>query len=112
MSRWQAFKIKVWNFFKNSGTIVWARLQYVIGILAAGLIATFSTYDWSQLASMDAATMFKMLAFAPVSGVLTEILRRKGTATVTSTVANAETNFEPVQVERLERVEPIPPMQG
>ena len=68
-------KIKAW--FKNSLTIFWARFQYVIGIIGAGLIYSFSNYDFNQLASMDAKTAFKMLAFAALTGVVTEICRRR-----------------------------------
>lgn len=68
-------KIKAW--FKDSVTILWARIQYVIGIVGAGLIAVFSGYDFSQLASMDAKTGFKLLAYAAVAGIITEIARRR-----------------------------------
>lgn len=68
-------KIKAW--FKDSVTILWARIQYVIGIVGAGLIAVFSGYDFTQLASMDGKTAFKLLAYAAVAGILTEIARRR-----------------------------------
>jgi hypothetical protein len=68
-------KAKAW--FKHSITIVWARLQYVVGIVGAGLIAAFSGYDFNQLASMDAKSAFKMLAFAALAGVVTEVARRR-----------------------------------
>jgi hypothetical protein len=64
-------------FFKNSLTIFWARIQYVGGILAAGLVAAFSGYDFTQLTSMDAKAAFKMLCAVAVAGVLTEIARRR-----------------------------------
>jgi hypothetical protein len=63
--------------FKHSITIVWARVQYVVGIVGAGLIAAFSGYDFNQLASMDAKSAFKMLAFAALAGVVTEVARRR-----------------------------------
>jgi hypothetical protein len=63
--------------FKDSLTILWARIQYVGGILAAGLIVAFSGYDFSQLTSMDAKAAFKMLIAVAISGVLTEIARRR-----------------------------------
>lgn len=68
-------KAKAW--FKHSITIVWARVQYVVGIIGAGLIAAFSGYDFNQLASLDARSAFKMLAFAALAGVVTEIARRR-----------------------------------
>ena len=68
-------KAKAW--FKHSITIVWARVQYVVGIVGAGLIAAFSGYDFNQLASLDAKSAFKMLAFAALAGVVTEFARRR-----------------------------------
>lgn len=68
-------KAKAW--FKHSVTIVWARVQYVVGIIGAGLIAAFSGYDFNQLASLDAKSAFKMLAFAALAGVVTEVARRR-----------------------------------
>ena len=64
-------------FFKDSLTILWARIQYVGGILAAGLIVAFSGYDFLQLTSMDAKGAFKMLCAVAVAGVLTEVARRR-----------------------------------
>lgn len=68
-------KTKAW--FKDSMTILWARIQYVFGMLAASLIAAFSGYDFTQLTSMDAKAAFKMLCAVAVAGVLTEIARRR-----------------------------------
>lgn len=68
-------KIKAW--FKHSLTILWARIQWFIGIIGAGLVAAFSGYDWSQLTSIDLKDAFKMLAVAGVIGVVTELTRRR-----------------------------------
>jgi hypothetical protein len=68
-------KIKAW--FKDSVTILWARIQYAVGIVGAGLIGAFSGYDFTQLASMDAKAAFQMLAFAALAGVITEVCRRR-----------------------------------
>ena len=68
-------KIKAW--FKNSITILWARIQYVAGVIGAGLIVAFSGYDFTQLASMDVKAAFKMLAIVAISGVITELCRRR-----------------------------------
>lgn len=73
MTKWE--RIKAW--FKDSLTIAWARIQYVVGIVGAGLIAVFSGYDFTQLASMDAKTAFKLLAWSALAGVITEIFRRR-----------------------------------
>ena len=73
--------ITAWNrakaWFRDSVTILWARIQYVVGIVGAGLVATFSGYDFTQLSSMDAKSAFKMLAFAALAGVITEVCRRR-----------------------------------
>jgi hypothetical protein len=68
-------KITAW--FKDSLTIFWARVQYTGGILSAGLIVAFSGYDFTQLTSMDLKSAFKMLVAVAISGVLTEIARRR-----------------------------------
>ena len=39
---------KMTAWFKDSMTILWARIQYVGGIIAAGLVAAFSGYDFTQ----------------------------------------------------------------
>ncbi len=67
--------VRAW--FKHSVTILWARIQYVVGIVGAGLVAVFSGYDFSQLAGMDAKTAFKLLAWSAVAGIITELARRR-----------------------------------
>ena len=69
--------VKIKACFKDSVTILWARIQYVGGIVGAGLIGAFSGYDFTQLSSMDAKSAFKMLAFAALAGVITEACRRR-----------------------------------
>ena len=73
ISAWD--RIKTW--FKDSVTILWARVQYVVGVVGAGLIAAFSGYDFTQLSTMDLQSAFKMLAFAALAGVITEVCRRR-----------------------------------
>lgn len=68
---------RIWDWCKESITIVWARLQYIVGILSAGLIVAFSGYDFTSLASMDLKSMFKILLAVAVSGILTELARRR-----------------------------------
>jgi hypothetical protein len=63
--------------FRDSVTILWARIQYVVGVVGAGLIAAFSGYDFTQLSSLDTKSAFKMLAFAALAGVITEACRRR-----------------------------------
>ena len=48
-------KIKAW--FKDSVATLWARIQYVVGIVGAGLIGAFSGYDFTELSSMDAKSV-------------------------------------------------------
>lgn len=74
MSTWWE-ETKAW--FKHSVTIAWARAQYIIGILSAGLIAAFSGYDFTQLTSMTWKDAFKMLLAVAVAGILTELARRR-----------------------------------
>lgn len=68
-------KIKAW--FRNSTTILWARMQSILGILSAGLIFGFSSYDFTSLASMDTKAAFKIVVCLAISGVVTEICRRR-----------------------------------
>ena len=68
---------KVKAFFKDSLTIFWARIQWFVGIMSAGMIAAFSGYDFTQLTSMSLKDAFKMLCAVAVAGVLTEIARRR-----------------------------------
>ena len=68
---------KIKAFFRDSLTIFWARVQWFVGIAGAGLIAAFSNYDFTQLTSMDAKTAFKILAVVALSGIVTEICRRR-----------------------------------
>lgn len=68
-------KTKAW--FKDSLTILWARIQYVVGFVGAALIAKFSDYDFSQLVSLDAKGAFKMLVWAIIGGIITEVARRR-----------------------------------
>lgn len=67
----------LWTWCGRSATIVWARLQYVGGILSAGLIVAFSSYDFTSLASLDGKTAFKILLAVAISGMLTELARRR-----------------------------------
>lgn len=68
-------KIKAW--FKDSVTILWARIQYVAGFIGAGVIYAFGNYDFTQLASMDMKSTFKILIAMAVGGVMTELARRR-----------------------------------
>lgn len=67
--------IKAW--FKHSLTIFCARVQWLIGIVSAGLIAAFSGYDFTQLTAMTWKDAFKMLCAIAVAGILTEMARRR-----------------------------------
>jgi hypothetical protein len=68
---------KVWAWCKRSATIVWARVQYIVGLVSAGLIVAFSGYDFTSLTSLDWRAAFKVLVAVAVSGVLTELARRR-----------------------------------
>lgn len=68
---------KVRDWCRNSVTILWARIQYVVGAIGAGLVFAFTNYDFTQLVSMDSKAAFKMLLALAISGVMTEIARRR-----------------------------------
>jgi hypothetical protein len=67
----------IWNWCKRSATIVLARIQSIGGIVGAGLLLAFSGYDFTQLATVDWKSAFKILVSLAVAGVLTEIARRR-----------------------------------
>jgi len=67
--------LKVW--FRNSLTILWARIQYVGGLIGAGLLAAFSGYDFTTLVALDVKAAFKMLVAIAFAGILTELTRRR-----------------------------------
>ncbi len=68
---------RIWAWCRRSATIVGARLQYIGGIVGAGLVATFSGYDFGALATMDAKAAFEMLLAIAIAGILTELCRRR-----------------------------------
>jgi hypothetical protein len=103
MSRWQKFKIAAWNWVRNSGTILWARVNMLVGTIWVVLSQT----DLSSILNPKYLTYWLI-----VNGIITELVRRNGNTVQTVTVANAETNFQPVEIKRLERVEPNPPPTG
>lgn len=63
------------DFFRNSETILWARLQVLIGAVWVVL----STADLSPVLSGKYLTYWLIL-----NGVVSELLRRRGTETVNS----------------------------
>jgi hypothetical protein len=67
--------IKAW--FRHSLTIFWARVQWFVGIMSAGLIAGFSGYDFTQLTEMTSKDAFRMLCAVALAGFLTELARRR-----------------------------------
>ena len=71
------------NWFWHSETILWARLQVLFGVVWVVLSAT----DLSPV--LDAKYMTYWLI---VSGVITELLRRRGTTGQTVMVAEATKN--------------------
>jgi hypothetical protein len=68
-------KIEAW--FKNSLTILWARVQYIGGVLAAGLIVAFSGYDFTKLTTLTKEDAIKMLVAVAAAGIMTELARRR-----------------------------------
>jgi hypothetical protein len=52
-------------------------VQWLVGIISAGLIAEFSGYDFTQLTAMTWKDAFKMLCAIAIAGILTEMARRR-----------------------------------
>lgn len=104
MSRWQKFKLWFWNWVANSGTILWARLNILIG----AVWSVVSITDLSPIIANPKYLTYWMI----INGVITELVRRSGNTVQTVTVANAQTNFQPTEIKRLERTEPNPPPTG
>lgn len=81
-SAWEGF----WNFFKNSGTILIARVEAFFGFV----LAAFSTFDWTSFTSIDVTSDagWRQAAFLGVAffikGIVSEITRRSGTTEVDS----------------------------
>ncbi|MEH2525878.1 MULTISPECIES: hypothetical protein [unclassified Bradyrhizobium] len=72
---WQQWKLKFWNWVRNSGTIAWARLQILVGCIWVALQAT----DLSPLLPPKYFT-----AWLIISGFITEYIRRRGTEVVST----------------------------
>ena len=74
----------LWNWLKNSGTILIARLEAVIGII----IAVGASLDWSPLfaAGVDTGFTWKQAislgSIMIAKGIATEVIRRWNTKTV------------------------------
>ena len=66
-------KIKLW--FKNSVTILWARVQVLAGIVGAALVGLAADPTF-QASIQDYAKQY-WWAFLIIFGVLTEIARRR-----------------------------------
>lgn len=66
--------IKSW--FKNSATILWARIQVLAGIISASLIAL--TSDPNVTGAIQAALQPKFIPYYVIAiGLVTEIARRR-----------------------------------
>lgn len=68
---WQKIK----NWFKDSETIFWARLQVFAGILLA-VIPTLNPVAWLDQ-SLTPTQRWVTAGFAILNGVITEYLRRR-----------------------------------
>lgn len=72
----QAAWQKVKDFFHNSATIFYARLQSFVGLA----IAVAGAVDWQQIASLDWTTPRQTIWIGLgliANGVMTEVLRRR-----------------------------------
>jgi len=79
---------RLWVWCKRSATLVWARVQSIGGLISAGLIVAFSGYDFTSLTSLDWRSAFKILVAVALSGLLTELARRR-TLPATQSAADA-----------------------
>lgn len=67
-------KIKAW--FKNSLTILWARVQVLAGVIAAAVLALLQ--DPSITAAVQSALQPKFIPYYVIAiGLVTEIARRR-----------------------------------
>jgi hypothetical protein len=92
---------KIKNWFLHSETILWGRVQILLGII------------WAVVSVTDLSPLLSPKWFAVwgiVNGVVTELLRRRNTEIVTQMVQEAP-HAEPVQVEMLSR-KPYPIVEG
>lgn len=64
---------QVWDWCKQSATIVWARLQSAIGLV----LAAAASIDVTPLAGMAPRDALKMGGWLLASGVITEVARRR-----------------------------------
>ncbi|KRQ99294.1 hypothetical protein [Bradyrhizobium valentinum] len=90
-------KTSVWNWFVNSGTIVWARVQIIVGIIWSVLVVT----DLSPLLAPKWLTLWLIF-----SGIVTEAVRRSGTVTVEQVKPDGEV------AKVLAPAPPEPPLAG
>lgn len=67
-------KIKAW--FKNSATIVWARLQVIAGVLTASAFALLQ--DPNVTGALQSALQPKFIPYYVIAiGLVTELARRR-----------------------------------
>ena len=67
-------KVKAW--FKNSTTILWARVQVLAGVAAASVLALASDPDVTS--ALQAALQPKFIPYYVIAiGLMTEIARRR-----------------------------------
>jgi len=70
---------KLWAWCKESGTILWARLQTISGFLLAALAGM----DWSPLVGLGSSTGFtihQLISLGLIllaNGIVTEVIRRR-----------------------------------
>lgn len=100
------FWTKVKNWFRHSETIAWARAQAALGL---GLLAVaFTSADLTQY-----LTGKWLIGYLILNALITELLRRKNTTTVSDVAPNGETVLT---LERTQNVtksgEPVPQSGG
>ncbi|HZP70624.1 MAG TPA: hypothetical protein VFB29_11835 [Pseudolabrys sp.] len=68
--------VSIKSWFKNSVTILWARVQVLVGIVGAALVAVMS--DPSVTGAIETALQPKFIPYYVIAiGLITEIARRR-----------------------------------
>ncbi len=95
---WSGFVIRFWNWFDNSGTILWGRLQVLVGAIWTVAVTTDLMSSWLSPKYFPVWVVF--------SGVVTEYMRRSNA--VTNTIVVRDDNGIQSNVKYLSPKSPVP----
>lgn len=99
MKKLHEWDVAFWNWFNGSGTILWARVQMLFGVL---MFAATST-DITQLSFFREHPNW-VIYWAMLNGFVTEYVRRRNTETVM--IPTTLPDGTPVQVRQLIQAPP------